>query len=238
LDEGKMILCIGDSLTLGRLGYSYIPFLETGDKIINKGVNGDTTWGALQRLERYLRDPRYRDADTVIIAVGTNDLLLPYMISLSPLWRWQKGLKAARKRCSIDDNQFRETYATLIELALPRKVILVGLPMIHLHGFPMETLIQRNRIIRELSDSYGLLFVDTLALQQAALNQEPQSYSWGSTGLRLIGDSLLMLLIPSAKDWLAKRRGFELTVDGVHFNSLSARLIAQEIRKAVSKHEV
>lgn len=225
-----MILCLGDSLTLGHLGYSYLDFLKPRVKIVNKGVNGDTTWGALKRLRKYLNNPRYQDISTIIIAIGTNDLLLPYLSSLSLVWKVQNGPKAARKKCCTQDDQFREIYEQLIELAQPRKLVLVGLPLIHLDRFPSETLLRRNRIIRELAAKYGLPFVDIYALQKAALTKEPNSYTWGVTNLRLVRDSLLMLIFPSSKDWLARRRGLELTVDGVHFNSVSAKLLAEEIK--------
>ncbi len=102
--------------------------------------------------------------------------------------------------------------------------------MIHLDRFPTETLLRRNRNIRVLAAKYGLPFVDIYALQKAALTKEPNSYTWGVTNLRLVRDSLLMLIFPSSKDWLARRRGLELTVDGVHFNSVSAKLLAEEIK--------
>ncbi|MGB4615908.1 MAG: SGNH/GDSL hydrolase family protein [Limnochordia bacterium] len=221
-----MILCVGDSLTLGCLGYSYIHFMKTDECLINKGVNGDTTWGVLERLRKYLREPWCQQVGTVIIAAGTNDILLPYMCSLSGIWKLVKGPKAARGQCCASHDQFREVYTQLIELALPRKVILVGLPLIHLDRFPIEDVMQRNAIIRELAGKYGLSFVDIYALQKAALTHEPSSCSWGVTSLKLLCDSLVMWAFPQAKDWLAKTRKFELTVDGVHFNAASARLVA------------
>lgn len=51
------IICIGDSLTYGRVGYSYIPFLKTPEKVINKGINGDTTLCALKCLKKYSASP-------------------------------------------------------------------------------------------------------------------------------------------------------------------------------------
>ena len=38
------ILCIGDSLTYGNVGYSYIPSLNKNLLTINKGLNGDTLY--------------------------------------------------------------------------------------------------------------------------------------------------------------------------------------------------
>lgn len=50
-----MVLCIGDSLTLGVMGYSYIPFLRREERIVNLGVNGDSLWGGTRRLRSCLK---------------------------------------------------------------------------------------------------------------------------------------------------------------------------------------
>lgn len=72
------IICIGDSLTFGygvNLGTSWVDLLrkETGNEIINKGVNGDTTTGMLSRFSTDVTDYA---PDMVSIMAGTNDLLM------------------------------------------------------------------------------------------------------------------------------------------------------------------
>jgi len=79
------IICIGDSLTFGSVGYSYIKYLKPKIKAINAGVNGDTTLGAYKRLKKYLGNSRYADVRTYIVSIGTNDIFLPYLSTLSPV---------------------------------------------------------------------------------------------------------------------------------------------------------
>ena len=45
-----MVVCIGDSITEGLVGYSYVSYIPAEYKAVNKGVNGDTCWGVYQRL--------------------------------------------------------------------------------------------------------------------------------------------------------------------------------------------
>ena len=46
-------------------------------------------------------------------------------------------------------------------------------------------------------------------------------------------DIVLMLLLPFAKDVFSRLRRLELTVDGVHFNSFTARLLAHDVQEQV-----
>lgn len=48
------IICIGDSLIFGNVGYSYIYFFDKNShcKYINKGKNEDTVRGVYSRLKK------------------------------------------------------------------------------------------------------------------------------------------------------------------------------------------
>jgi acyl-CoA thioesterase-1 len=76
----KNILCFGDSLTAGyglsatqaypallqqRIGALRLPY-----RVINAGVNGDTSTRGVQRIENYLSDP----IDVLLLELGINDL--------------------------------------------------------------------------------------------------------------------------------------------------------------------
>lgn len=73
---GKTIVCFGDSITAGygSSGLSYPDFLQQkiSSKVINAGVNGDTTAAALQRIEE---DVLNKDPYLVIVELGGNDFL-------------------------------------------------------------------------------------------------------------------------------------------------------------------
>ncbi len=71
------LICIGDSLTTGYGVFRNERWTEIlkdryGFEVVNKGVNGDTTAGM---LDRFFDDVVLPGADLVIIMGGCNDLL-------------------------------------------------------------------------------------------------------------------------------------------------------------------
>lgn len=75
--QGKNIICFGDSLTEGvgaARGEDYPSILagHLGARVLNAGERGDTTAGALARLQR---DVLEHDPRLVIVLLGGNDFL-------------------------------------------------------------------------------------------------------------------------------------------------------------------
>ena len=73
--RGSSIICLGDSLTSGvgaEPGQDYPSLLSgyLGRKVINAGVNGDTTRDALKRIKK---DVLEQDPQMVIVILGGND---------------------------------------------------------------------------------------------------------------------------------------------------------------------
>ncbi|MPN46061.1 hypothetical protein SDC9_193641 [bioreactor metagenome] len=114
-----------------------------------------------------------------------------------------------------------------------KRAIAVGLPLIQLKEFPNEAARKRNNIIKKLAEQHHVPFIDAALLQQQSVSQISFSYSWGNQVAVRILDDIIMLVLPFTKDWFSKIRRLELTVDGVHYNSLSARLIGDAINDAI-----
>lgn len=77
LKSGARVLALGDSLTVGygaapEQAWPVLLAQLTGWQVDNEGVNGDTSAGALQRLEALLAANSY---DAVLVAIGGNDML-------------------------------------------------------------------------------------------------------------------------------------------------------------------
>lgn len=98
------VVCLGDSLTYGNVGYSYIYFLNKSKdyKYINKGKNGDSLRGMFGRLKKIVDNTKY-DFDLYIIGIGTNDILLPYLRDSYPFWFLLMSSRCKIKRCIEDD---------------------------------------------------------------------------------------------------------------------------------------
>ncbi|MFL2508778.1 MAG: SGNH/GDSL hydrolase family protein [Candidatus Pseudothioglobus sp.] len=72
--DKKIIACVGDSLTHGNIGQSWVDYLREefpNDIFLNEGINANTTWQVLQRLEPIFECK----PDLVILMIGTNDAL-------------------------------------------------------------------------------------------------------------------------------------------------------------------
>ena len=55
---GRLVACIGDSLTHGNLGVCWVNHLRhefPNDKFLNEGINGDVVWQVHERLEPILK---------------------------------------------------------------------------------------------------------------------------------------------------------------------------------------
>jgi len=227
------ILCLGDSLTFGSAGHSYISYLSPGIRALNRGRNGDTAAGAKRRLSRYLRRKRYASVPVAVVWIGTNDLLIPHLATLSFWWKLVMKPRSAFKRCKREDAAFAQEYEALLDLLerSGKKAVLVGLPLIQVEGFPKERLTARNAVIQKLAAERNLPYVDALSIQENALRSPEQPCSWGRIWLVRLFDAAVMALFPQSKDRLAQRRNLSLTVDGVHLTSRAARLIAAEIEQ-------
>ncbi|MCH7908925.1 MAG: arylesterase [Candidatus Hydrogenedentes bacterium] len=93
---GSRIVCLGDSITKGygaTPGNDYPSILSSllGIPVINAGVNGDTTAGALARLRRDVLD---QDPWLVIIELSGNDL-----VRRIPKIETERNLNQIVKRC-------------------------------------------------------------------------------------------------------------------------------------------
>lgn len=234
-----MLVCLGDSLTFGSYGYSYIEYLPAGIKAVNKGKNGDTVVGAYKRLCRIIDSPRYKDAKTYVVGIGTNDILLPYLCGVSKLWDAETRIRAYIKGCITDDSAFKAEYEKIPALLKQhgKRIIIFGMPFIQIADFPNDRVQKRNAEIKELAEKYGADYIDIFALQKQTVPEAEAKYSWKDTNLIRMLDSTAMMVMHSTGESFSKMRNLELTVDGVHFNRLSAELLGGEVTNLILKQK-
>ena len=74
ISQGRVIACIGDSLTHGNLGVCWVDYLRDEfpqDKFLNEGINGDVVWQVHERLKPILKCR----PDSAILMIGSNDAM-------------------------------------------------------------------------------------------------------------------------------------------------------------------
>lgn len=175
------VVCIGDSLTYGNVGYSYFYFLYNymGYDYINKGKNGDSLRGMFVRLRKIVDNPN-TDSDLYVIGIGTNDILLPYLRDSSPFWFLLMSSRCKIKRCIEDAETFYQEYNELLNFLHEKnkKVIIFGMPFINLENFPDEKLVKRNKMIENLAEKYNYPFIDIYKLQREKIQPDNRVYTW------------------------------------------------------------
>ena len=70
------------------------------------------------------------------------------------------------------------------------------------------------------------------------IEKDTRVYTWKHSFFLRVIDAIIMSLAPSTKDTFAKRRGLTTSVDGAHFHSNSAKLLAKEVEKHLLKIRV
>jgi lysophospholipase L1-like esterase len=224
----KTLVCFGDSLTEGAIGASYVDILRerlpAAVRVINAGVNGDTTINLLLRFERDVAPYR---PDLVVILVGLNDLTTAYG------WPSSRAYYRVIKRVPIalTPALFARAYQRLIAGLRKRTDAQLALCTLTTVGErlddPFQVYVEAYSIvIRALAERERLPLIDLRGAFRAALAEEPRDgppyhiwtplLDWAAIGLR--GRTYAEL---------GERRGYRLLCDGAHLAEAGAALVAE-----------
>lgn len=223
----KTLVCFGDSITQGSIGDAYVRHIAAHMphvRVINAGIDGDTTFNLLQRLdEAVLR----HSPDVVMVMVGLNDFGTAYGERLSrAYYRRIKKVPIA-----IDIPAFETLYDGVIRRLLQAGVVTVLCTPTTLGEIPDTAgqfiLDGYVRVITHLASRYGLTLIDVRAVFVEAMRADPRR-----------GPEYHLWLVPydawrvrrgMTYDQISQQRGFRFLVDGVHLNGTGATLVAQTV---------
>lgn len=243
--EGKvceiMILCFGDSLTQGIPGVTYLKYLKNKKAYKNFGLGGDTVTGMTRRLRHALMDDRYKDADAFIVGIGTNDILLPFLKTYSP--SWANAVAQLMKRGSMpckDKAQFTQRYAEMLEMLEGRRTVVFGLPFIETQSNDLnDKAAAYDEVIEAQCAAYHIPFINFGQWQREWKHRQNNTGSYFFTRNRrdVVTDALLTTILPFT-DYISKKRGLAVTVDGAHLNTVSAKGLARLVEDALAGESV
>ena len=121
----RIIACIGDSLTHGNIGQSWVDYLRQefpNDVFLNEGINGNTAWQVIQRLDPILQCK----PDLIILMIGTNDALGSFDINSGLRYKKNNELPEV-----TTFKKYKKHFNELIEkIGLQSKVAICTLPPI------------------------------------------------------------------------------------------------------------
>jgi acyl-CoA thioesterase-1 len=226
------LVCLGDSITQGHIGYAYAELLQArfpAVRIINAGIDGDTTLNLWHRLER---DVLVHAPDIVTIMVGLNDFGTEFGEPLSQAY--YRLLKKVPIRIGI------ATYATLyraiverLQRAGCRVVLLTPTTLGELPDTAGQAILDGYAdVVRQLAHVYALPLADVRAAFVHEMRQHPrvgrEYHLWmvpyDQWRIRYLGNSYARI---------AEQRGQRLLVDGVHLNLAGATLVAEVVAPVI-----
>jgi len=228
LTSPKTLICFGDSLTEGAIGAAYVDILRqrlpAAVRVINAGINGDTT---INLLRRFKRDVVPYRPDLVVILVGLNDLTTAYgWPSNRAYYRFIKRVPIA-----LTPALFARAYQRLIAELRQHTNAQLALCTLTTVGERLDDPFQAfidaySTVVRALAEREQLPLIDLRRAFRTALLEDPRDGPPYHIWTPLL-DSAAIGLRGRTYAELGARRGYRLLCDGAHLAEAGAALVAE-----------
>ncbi len=233
------VLIVGDSLTAGSPGASYTARLKQAFpewRFRIAGHRGETLIGASNTVRDILATTEL--PNLVILEVGLNDVLLPYLSSQHLFWKMRAGLTEHRDSPPIQNPRvFSRQYIRMVRWIKNEgvgQIIVTTLPCLGEDlNSPLNRLREKyNKAIRSLAKHEMVSLADVGSRFDETLRRVGSPNGYLPSGW--IGWFDKWITRDEKKtDQLSRRRKLLLTIDGVHLNRKGADLFANTVIKAL-----
>ncbi|NVM19509.1 MAG: SGNH/GDSL hydrolase family protein [Candidatus Lokiarchaeota archaeon] len=222
------ILFIGDSITEGKLGISFVDMIKRRFPDIhchNKGHGGDTLLEIKTRLIKILKEDKYKYS-TIVIEAGHNDILLPHLKLRWPVMRIKWVTMVPQIGIVLDQ------MLKIIISFTNAKIILTTLSCLgEIFGSQLN---QKRRLINEQIKVIGYRYNTSIAdvgsfFDEIILDSNSSSYLLDNP-INIVFDYFRSKKLVWA-DKISRKRNLWLTIDGGHLNSKGAKIYCREISK-------
>jgi len=237
-ENKKIIACIGDSLTHGNIGQSWVDYLRVkfpNDVFLNEGINGNTAWQVLQRLGPILKCK----PDLVILMIGTNDALGSF--DMNSGLRYKKNNKLPEVPSL---KKYKEHLNELIDkIGIQSKIAICTLPPI---GEKMDS--EVNKHVNEFNDYIELVAthkkISLLTVSDALwsdINSRTYSlkFEYNPKAIpllrRIFGGIFHHYLFKRSWNDIAKAKGQWILFDQIHLNERGAEIVYKVVKNFISK---
>ena len=237
LKSGRVIACIGDSLTHGNIGECWVDGLRNEypeDTVINEGINGDLVWQVNERIESIINC----DPDIIILMIGSNDVMASFN---------KKSGERYKSSNKLPEIPTFESYQKLLPKLLDNlngtsKIALCTLPPI---GENKDSAI--NEHIRKFNDfieltannkNISLIPISNLLWEELSKRTYPVKSDYDPSSLpiirRIYGGMMHHYIFKKSWDEVAKSKGQWLLFDQIHFGERAAKILFNATKKYIS----
>ena len=231
----KLVICIGDSITHGRISQNYVKILKnklgTNYEFINAGLNSYLAWNVLERLDEIIECK----PDIITILIGTNDVNAKLTL---------KNEKDYVKRMKLPQNPdhkwFCETLKEIskrLKMETSAQIAILTLPTIgeDLEGPFFNKTTHYSESIVEITDKMGVKALPLHKTMIEYLENDPgnPTYEYEKDRMYIIRSVVLHYFLRRSWDQIAEATGFKLHRDYLHMNTKGAIMIADLIESYI-----
>ena len=235
-NDKPVVVCCGDSITHGHIGYDWVSSLRDKDdsKIyINAGINADLTWNLNQRLDDIIK----HNPDYITILIGTNDAIGSQPVKLIQDYYIQtKNLPQAP---SIEwfEEQI-EIFVKEVKENTSAKIAITTLPWLgeQKDASIINVIKNHNKIIKRIAVQYDLFILDLFSKFKEQIASNDSIPYTTSEFRRLRGLRAVILYYIFGWSWtkIGKKYKLKLLCDHIHLNEKGGDLMEQIAKEFLS----
>ncbi|HEY9160807.1 MAG TPA: GDSL-type esterase/lipase family protein [Desulfomonilia bacterium] len=232
----KVLVCIGDSITHGRVSYDYVKLIRDnlapkGIEVVNAGINSETAWNVLNRINDIIAC----NPDYITILIGTNDANGAFSPVVAEKQAKEVGLPQAP-----DEAWFRENLTKLCEILKSQtkaRIALLSIPPIGEEPeHPAFKQAQKfSAIIRDVAQKEGVTYIplnEKLTDMLIASGRRPR-FSYSPDDFLMYSAIARHILLGQDFDKISEINGQYLLTDHLHLNGRAAGITAGLIENFV-----
>ena len=227
--DKKIIACIGDSLTHGNIGQNWIDYLRKefpNDVFLNEGINANTAWQVIQRLDPILQC----QPDLIILLIGTNDALGSFDINSGLRYKKNNELPEVPTL-----EKYKEHLNELIEkIGIQSKIAICTLPPI---GENVNSEVNKhvnlfNDYIKLIANQKNLSLLTVSDALWSEINSRtyPIKLDFNSKAMplmlkRILGGIFHHYLFKKSWNDISRAKGQWILFDQIHLNERGAEIV-------------
>ena len=235
----RIIACIGDSLTHGNIGQSWVDYLRQefpNDVFLNEGINGNTAWQVIQRLDPILQC----QPDLIILLIGTNDALGSFDINSGLRYKKNNELPEVPTL-----EKYKEHLNELIEkIGIQSKFVICTLPPI---GENVNSEVNKhvnlfNDYIKLIANQKNLSLLTVSDALWSEINSRtyPIKLDFNSKAMplmlkRILGGIFHHYLFKKSWNDISRAKGQWILFDQIHLNERGAEIVYKLAKDYISK---
>ena len=235
------LLIVGDSITEGETGISYVEKLSNhypALHITNLGLGGDTLIGITNRLLEHIR--KNCEYDAIVIEAGHNDILIPIFEQGEPPYKMLAKSLITRGSIPVEDVEiFEHQYHNLLKLLTLRTDLPVYITTLScigetLSSYPNQKRKLYNEVIHKMVEKYDVKLIDVgILFDQYLSNCVTNHYLLEDFFRAFVVDSKVIKTTQFLNN-LSEERKLNVTIDGVHLNEIGANLYFEAFEKGLN----